>query len=154
MIIINSIDYLEQLSSEIQILVKNKCYISALNNTIILLDVMSKLTNFPYNKLKPTDKFINFCNGCLHSKDEIGLTGAELYSIRNFMIHEGKLNINNKESNINSILFYVNDDIIHSSFIDHNTGFANVDVIMIIKLVSDYYNKNKENIKGTLINII
>lgn len=143
-----NIKYLEQLRNEINVLLSKECYLSAVNNAMIILDSMTKSNNFPYCKNKESDRFIHFCDDCLKSKDEIGLTGEELYSIRNFMFHEGFLNINTKKTKLNSIYFYINKGKIHSSTIMNNndTIIANIDISTLTSLIINYFDKYKNNL--------
>lgn len=148
-----NIYYLEQLAKEINILMTNKCYLSAVNNAMVLLDSMTKANNFPYAKSKESDRFVHFCDDCLHSKSEIGLTGDELYSIRNFMFHEGCMNLNTKKTVLKSINFYINEGYIHSNTI-YNNGFANIDVITFVKIIMDYFQNNKSKLNMAKIAFI
>ena len=141
---VKTVKYLEQLVEEVEILLKQKCYISALNNTMILLDSMTKSNNYPYKNLKESERFKNFCDNVLNTKNEIGLSGEEIYSIRNFMFHEGYININTKHTIIKELNFYINTGIVHQNTI-YDIGMANIDIMTFISTILEFFKNNKNN---------
>lgn len=154
---IKKVFYLKQLREEIKILLSQKCYASAVNNAMILLDSMTKANNFPYAKNKESDRFVHFCDDCLKSKDEIGLTGNELYSIRNFMFHEGCFNVNTKKTDLVEVNFYVNDGFIHTCQImeiSDECKIANVDILIFVPLITDYFDKYESEFNLAEINFL
>lgn len=151
------ISYLVQLREEIDILLSQKCYCSAVNNAMILLDSMTKSNNFPYAKNTESDRFVHFCDDCLKSENQIGLTGAELYSIRNFMFHEGCFNINTKKTKLKEVNFRITDGIIHTSritSISNDETIASIDVLIFVPLITEYFDKYKSNLNLDEINFL